>query len=106
MRSSLSWLDSLAPGWAGLYCQGGMDSSRTASIISSSSIASVERFSWARPSSTSCWTSQEIGATLDYQGQLVRLLWQSRHASLISCSVRGLSQAIVRPPVGLLWSRP
>ena len=36
-----------------------------------------EKLSAPRPSSTSCWTSQEAGATFEYQRHFVRLLWQS-----------------------------
>jgi hypothetical protein len=42
-RSCFSWSDSRAPEWVGLYCQGGIDPERMASIISSTSISPVER---------------------------------------------------------------
>ena len=38
-------------------------------------------------------TSQETGATREYQGHWVSLLWQSKQARCINCRVRGVSQA-------------
>jgi len=90
----------------GLYCSGGISPSSIAWIISSTSGASVERLSRSRPSSTSRCTSHETGATFEYQGHCVSLLWQSMQAPRISSSVRGLFQLIGRPPDGFVWSRP
>lgn len=69
--------------------------SRTASAVSPGSCwgrSHSEKFSRARPSVTSFWTSQDRGATVEYQGQTVALLWQSKHARAASRRVWGLSQ--------------
>lgn len=89
-----------------MYCNGGIEPSRMVSIISSISGSLVERLSSRRPSSTSFCTSHEIGATLEYHGHSVSLLWQSMQAPRMSSWVRVLSQFIGGPPDGLVWSRP
>jgi hypothetical protein len=77
--------------------------------ISSSSILMrpiSERFMTLRPSSTSCCTSHDAGATFVYQGHFVRLEWHSPQAVARSCSVRGLSHDGAASTGGLAWSRP
>ena len=59
-----------------------------------------------RPSSTSCWTSHEAGATFVYQGHLVRLLWQSLHESATSWRTWGLANFAAWVAGGFEWSRP
>ena len=44
-----------------------------------------------RAFSTSAWTTHDSGATLAYQGHLVRLLWQLKHARTASSRVRAVS---------------
>src|SRR3954451_18622712 len=44
-----------------------------------------EKFSVARPLSTSCCVIHETGATLLYHGHVVSFEWQSKHASFVSC---------------------
>src|SRR5258706_7624857 len=51
-----------------------------------------EKFSFRRPSLTSFATSHDTGATLEYHGQTVSLLWQSKQARWPSARVCGLSQ--------------
>ncbi len=63
-----------------VYWFGGIEPSRIASIASSASPASrshSEKLSSSRPLSTSRRTSHDIGATYEYAGQSVSLLWQS-----------------------------
>ena len=59
-----------------------------------------------RPPSTSRWTSHDCGATLLYQGQVVSLLWQSKHARLASSRVRCESQTGSLVTRGFEWLRP
>src|SRR4029079_4169797 len=81
MKAALSESDRRASGWARGYWIGG---SAPASTISAASDSwpgvHSERFMCSRPSFTSRWTSHDIGAMLLYQGHLVSLLWQSKHA--------------------------
>ena len=84
----------------------------TTSAISSASASCgrfhSEKFSVARPLSTSCCTIHETGATLLYQGQVVSFEWQSKHASLVSCRtcaddplrLRGDGRVVVGAPIG------
>lgn len=63
-----------------MYLVGGISPLETCSTTSPKSgwgLSHSEKSSAPRPSSTSCWTSQDAGATFEYQRHLVRLLWQS-----------------------------
>ena len=82
MSCRFSASDSRALEWFGmtLYFSGGIDPrlDRFDNLVESGTRRfQSERFITLRPPSTSFCTSQEAGATLVYQGHLVRLLWQS-----------------------------
>jgi hypothetical protein len=50
--------------------------------------------------------SQEPGAMLEYQGQTVSLLWQSKQAFRASALLARLFQAGSLVTGGFAWSRP
>src|SRR5665213_339601 len=64
------------------------------------------KFRWQRPPFTSLWTSQETGATLEYQGHVVSLLWQSKQARRINSLVVGEFQSGSFATGGLTCVRP
>src|SRR5271165_6922749 len=64
------------------------------------------KFKCRRPPFTSRCTSQDTGATFEYQGQVVSLLWQSKQARRISALVSGESHAGSLVDGGLVWSWP
>src|SRR6476620_245294 len=83
---------------------------RIASVMSSMpascGLSHSEKLSAARPPSTSDCTSQDIGATFEYQRHFVRLLWQSKQESAASWRVRAESQFGSCVTGGFEWSRP
>ena len=76
------------------------------SRASSCDLFHSEKFNSRRPFLTSRWINHEIGAMLEYQGQIVWLLCQSKHARTVNSRVRGLSQAGSTFTDGFMCSRP
>src|SRR3954465_3308959 len=93
--SALRWLlESRPAGWISLYCRGGISPLlifSTTSLTSAWCWFQLDAFRVARPPAMRCCRSHEPGATLSYQRQSVRLLWQSWHAPRKSCAVFGVS---------------
>ena len=58
-----------------MYLRGGIEPSRTVSALSSPSLPGPhsDQLSFSRPSSTSRWITQDMGAMFEYQAQLVSL---------------------------------
>jgi hypothetical protein len=55
------------------------------------------------PAAMSLWTSHENGATFEYQGHTVSLLWQSKQARRIRAMVTAESHAGSLVAGGLVW---
>src|SRR5579862_1500391 len=64
------------------------------------------KFKWLRPPFTSLWRSQDTGATWEYQGHTVRLLWQSKQARRNKSRDSGAFHAGSRVAGGFVWSWP
>ncbi len=96
--------------WISVNCSGGISPERTTSETSPAGGCGCwfhsEALRRARPSSTSCCTSHETGATLLYHGHVVRLLWQAPQARANSCCVRALSHLGCERTGGLACARP